>query len=105
MMWMIPNPLCLPTSTPEMLKPCNWKKCHNLVTIDDSNRTAPCYCEEHLSLYYSENRKRYPRNKYGPLWQRISKSHLYRNKYCQCDDTNCLVCYGQHKSAGTVLAS
>lgn len=88
-----------------MLKPCNQTKCPNLVEITSSNRTAPCYCVEHLSEYYSRNRSRYPRNKYGPLWERIRASYLYNHKHCECDDPECLVCLGNHNLNGGVLAT
>ena len=73
--------------------------------ITSLNKTAPCYCDEHLSEYYSKNRNRYIRHRYGKNWPKIRSHKLYQNPFCECKDTECGVCNGSHSELGSVVAT
>ena len=88
-----------------ILKPCNQVQCPNLVQITNDNRTAPCYCDEHLSEYYSNNRNRYVRHRYGKNWSKIRSHKLYTNPFCECKDEECGVCFGTHLKLASIAAT
>lgn len=88
-----------------IIKPCNKVGCFRLVQITDLNKTAPCYCEEHLSEYYSKNRNRYQRHRYGKNWPKIRSHKLFVSPFCECKDSECGVCFGNHSQIGSVVAT
>jgi 5-methylcytosine-specific restriction protein A len=53
------------------------------------------YCEADRKKTSRESRARYPRQRKGAGWERISKRYLRAHPDCECTDPECGVCHGE----------